>query len=598
MSPGWWCILLFHLIYHVGPVEGFSAINRPYVKLIQRQQLQHTPDTYSFLIPLINERPRPDSLVGAFVELWNDPRPLSSLIANDDRTTTDMPYCIVSDEFEIGEESFQISLYPRGRVNSLGSNLASAYLRYLPGRYGDEVDVSWRLRLRSDADRGGNNSEMKSLSVSTSGGLPRSNTTWSAAMTFCTEMESVESVGRTTDWGSSIWSASEVCNALAAGTLYAKGEMTIYDRRSGESSFALPLFQKGAMGAVIRAAKGSGAGDFRAGEVIVPRKTKGSEDEIEALRRKCVYVGVDYRIMTITDKNGNPMFSTYSLLEKSQARLALRPCGWKLQQQLWKRDRMSMDWPVEVDAGLLLNVATTRFNPDSAVPRIVSAFQRDWIAYTLALALALTPIPLTLFGKSYSSMTNRNTIKIILMDHSNAARNFVSLYDIPSASMEPTLLKGDVLLVEKFPRIYQRTKRGDVVLFQPPPALRDIVSNSGSQLSSTSLFVKRLVGIPGDQEIRLIGDNDVVINGIPAVGPDRGLCADSQEPLRLIDKLIENGRGKDINQLGDDDVFVLGDCKAVSVDSRVFGALPKQNVVGKPIARVWPLNRIKLSGLF
>jgi signal peptidase I len=164
--------------------------------------------------------------------------------------------------------------------------------------------------------------------------------------------------------------------------------------------------------------------------------------------------------------------------------------------------------------------------------------------------------------------------------------------------MEPTFLKGDVLLVEKFPGIYQRTKRGDVVLFQPPPTLQEIVLNSGSQLSSTSLFVKRLAGLPGDQDILLVGDNDVKINGNLAFGPNRSLCADSQEPLRLIDKLLENGKGKEIARLGDNDVYVLGDCKAVSVDSRVFGALPKQNIVGKPIARLWPLNRIKISGTF
>lgn len=234
---------------------------------------------------------------------------------------------------------------------------------------------------------------------------------------------------------------------------------------------------------------------------------------------------------------------------------------------------MKTEWPVEVDSGLLSKVTTTRFNTESAIPRVVSAFQRDWFTYTLAVAIALTPIPLTLF-----------------------ARNFVSLYDIPSASMEPTLLKGDVLLVEKFPGAYQRSKRGDVILFQPPPTLRDIVYNSGSQLSSTSLFVKRLAGLPGDKDIHLVDDNDVLINGLPAVGPDRSLCTD--EPLRLIDKLLENGKGKDIDQLGDEEVYVLGDCKAVSVDSRVFGTLPKKNVVGKPIARIWPLNRFKLSGPF
>jgi len=174
------------------------------------------------------------------------------------------------------------------------------------------------------------------------------------------------------------------------------------------------------------------------------------------------------------------------------------------------------------------------------------------------------------------------------------ARNAVSLYAIPSASMEPTLLKGDVLLVEKLPRVYDRIERGDIILFRPPQTLRDIVTNSGSQLSSTSLFVKRLVGLPGDTKIKLVGDNDVTVNGSPSVGPDRSLCQD--EPLRLIDKLLENGKGKDIAKLGADDVYVLGDCKAVSVDSRVFGVLPKENIVGRPVARIWPLKRFQVSG--
>jgi len=307
----------------------------------------------------------------------------------------------------------------------------------------------------------------------------------------------------------------------------------------------------------------------------VPREVRGLDADVGALKERFVYPGVDYRVMTMSDRDGNAIFSTESLGDddKAHARLALRPCGWRLQQQLWERNGMKTDWPVEVDAGLLSKVTTTRFNPESAIPRLVSAFQRDWIAYSLAIAVALTPIPLTL-----------------------AARNFVSLYDIPSASMEPTLLKGDVLLVEKFPGVYQRTKRGDVVLFKPPSALRDIVLGSGSQLSSTSLFVKRLVGLPGDENIRVADDNSVTINGVNAVGPDRGLCTD--EPLRLIDKFLENGKGKTIDRLGENDAYVLGDCKAVSVDSRVWGALPKNDIVGKPVARIWPLDRIKLSGPF
>jgi len=217
-------------------------------------------------------------------------------------------------------------------------------------------------------------------------------------------MESVESVGRTIDWGSTIWTAREVCDALTQGNLYADGDITVFDRQSGESSFALPILQKGALGAVYKAAKGASDAardgtkrSFRAGEVIVPRLTKGLEQEIEVLRQTFVYPGVDYRIMTISDKDGNPIFSTKS---HNQARIALRLCGLKLQQQLWKKNGANIDWPVEVNADLLSQVATTRFNFDSAIPRIASAFQRDWVAYSLALALAIAPIPLTLLGKS------------------------------------------------------------------------------------------------------------------------------------------------------------------------------------------------------
>ena len=574
--------------------------------------------TYSFSVPLINARPKPESFVDTFIELWNDPRPVTSLIATDDRSYVgerdvegskggaaikeEIPYCIISDEFKIENESFQILLYPRGRFvrdyssssssadGGVGtiSGFGSAYLRYLPQKYGDEIDIAWKLKLRNTAEKnndtgeeGNGNGNGSTLSISTSGGLPKSKDTWSAAMTFCNELEAVESVGRTTDWGSSTWDAQEVCDAL--GNLVAEGEMTVFDTRQGETSFSWPPLSKGGIGAVRKSATMAKLSqsqnkrrDFQVGEVIIPTEMKEFENASKKLKESFIYPGVDYRIMTMTDKDGNSIFSTRSLKddnERSQARLALRPCGWKLQQQLWQKKGMKTDWPVEVDAGILSDVTLTRFNSGSAIPRIVSAFQRDWVAYTLALTVALSPIPVTLL-----------------------ARNFVSLYAIPSASMEPTLLKGDVLLVEKLPGVYQRTKRGDVILFQPPQTLRDIVASSGSKISSTSLFVKRIVGLPGDENIRLVEDDNIQINGIQAVGPDRNMCQD--EPLRLIDRLLENGKGKEIKQLGRDDVYVLGDCKAVSVDSRVFGILPKENIVGKPVARIWPLDRIQLSGKF
>jgi len=500
---------------------------------------------------------------------------------NEKGAKEEIPYCIISDEFEIENDSFQILLFPRGKfvrdysgTDGTVTGPASAYVRYLPKKYGDEIDIAWKLRLVDESCASASGDGFKSLQVVTSGGLPKSEDTWTSAMTFCAEMEAVESVGRVMDWGSSSWSAKEVCDAL--GSIRAEGEMTVFDTRKGESLFAWPPASKGGIGAVrqsvMEASKG-GQREFRVGEVIIPTEINGCEKEIKLLREQFIYPGVDYRIMTMSDKDGNAIFSTRDLdqSDRSQAKLALRPCGWKLQAQLWQKNGMKTDWPVEVDSGLLSSLSLTRFNTGSALPRVVAAFQRDWVAYTLALVFAITPIPFAL-----------------------VARNAVSLYAIPSASMEPTLLKGDVLLVEKLPRVYDRIERGDIILFRPPQTLRDIVTNSGSQLSSTSLFVKRLVGLPGDTKIKLVGDNDVTVNGSPSVGPDRSLCQD--EPLRLIDKLLENGKGKDIAKLGADDVYVLGDCKAVSVDSRVFGVLPKENIVGRPVARIWPLKRFQVSG--
>ncbi len=51
-------------------------------------------------------------------------------------------------------------------------------------------------------------------------------------------------------------------------------------------------------------------------------------------------------------------------------------------------------------------------------------------------------------------------------------------------------------------------------------------------------------------------------------------------------KFLKDGRGKDTDRLRKEDVYVLGDCKAASVDSQVFGILPKEKIVGRLLARI------------
>jgi len=653
---------------------------------------KHYPIIESFSVPFMKERPQPKTFGSTLNQLWNDPRPVTSLVGDAVRSGSSsnnnnnningkvIPYCLWSDEFLVDRKhKFRLSLFPRGRfaaalsstsseqpdeASDSGSDsnvggYAAAYLRYIPNEYGDEVDIGWRLRLVDTRTN-------TSIPIVTSGGLPKSNTTWSAAMTFTSDNEDIESCGRCADWGSSTWLAAPVCNVLLQGgcCIEARGEITLYNNRTGESSFSSSMFQsfpllkpKGAIKAVIDSRKNAGragkptgeiiinsngdnGGDgqqqnnspvlqersFRVGEVIVPMTTidiKSTTSPIstennnnQLLREESSYCsitsGTDYRIMTMSAKDGTSIFSTNDVpqADRKHVRLAIRPCGWKLQaaqvarrEQSYKLPTTINDWPVEVEAGLLSTSALSRFNTAAAIPRVTATFQRDTAAVLFSLLLAISPIPAAL-----------------------VARNFVSLYAIPSASMDPTLQKGDVLLVEKLPNVFGRTSRGDIVLFRPPLALQDIINGGGSSSSSTnrptssssspsntksksrsnsnptnsigskSLFVKRVVGLPGDINILLDPiTKEISIDGSPAVGPDRNLCED--EPLRLIDRFLETGKGKSIEQLSNDEVFVLGDCKDVSIDSRVFGVLPKDNIEGKPLGRIWPPSRITFRQL-
>ena len=130
---------------------------------------------------------------------------------------------------------------------------------------------------------------------------------------------------------------------------------------------------------------------------------------------------------------------------------------------------------------MVVPVSTLRpitYHPAASVSRLV-AYARNVRALAVTLVIACDPLLMTLVG-----------------------RNFVELTAIPSASMDPTLQRGDVLLVEKLPAVYNRVHRGDIVLFRPTQSLQDIIRNSGGgTISPNQLFVKRLVGIPGDTDI-------------------------------------------------------------------------------------------------
>jgi signal peptidase I len=118
--------------------------------------------------------------------------------------------------------------------------------------------------------------------------------------------------------------------------------------------------------------------------------------------------------------------------------------------------------------------------------------------------------------------------------------------------------------------------------------LRDLVSQSGGRLGSRDLFVKRIAALPGDTFAVNRQSGTVQTNAQPVSTSRRDLC--DAEPLGLIQTYLSQAP-KLPQVVPTDTVQVLGDCSFVSIDSRVWGPLPVENIVGRPIVRLWPLSK-------
>ena len=157
----------------------------------------------------------------------------------------------------------------------------------------------------------------------------------------------------------------------------------------------------------------------------------------------------------------------------------------------------------------------------------------------------------------------------------------VNPYRIPSSSMEPTLhcaepgdgcaaRFSDRVLANRFIYHFKEPERGDIIVFETPPAARTRCGAGGT-------FVKRLVGLPG--EMLAVREGTVYVNGRPLDEPylDAGQRDDDSFPARRIPA---------------DRYFMMGDNRGQSCDSRVWGAIPRENVIGEVFAVYWPPQRI------
>ena len=156
---------------------------------------------------------------------------------------------------------------------------------------------------------------------------------------------------------------------------------------------------------------------------------------------------------------------------------------------------------------------------------------------------------------------------------------------IPSLSMYPSFQVGDQLAVEKVTKKIRGSKRGEVVVFNPPQTFRDGGSfkeggNSGEKKAKEAL-IKRVIALPGD--VVKITRGTLTINGSPQVEPY------TSEPASY-----EFGPVT----VPDGHVLVLGDNRNHSLDGHIWGFLPVENVIGRAVYIYWPPWRFGNDGMF
>ena len=139
-------------------------------------------------------------------------------------------------------------------------------------------------------------------------------------------------------------------------------------------------------------------------------------------------------------------------------------------------------------------------------------------------------------------------------------------YEVVGPSMQPGMFTGEDVMVNTLAYLFGGPARGDVIVFHPPSDL-------------STVYVKRVIGVPGDRiDISL---DAVYVDGVKLDEPYIYPLAPGEDENNSVFTNI---------QLGANQYYVMGDHRQDSTDSRAFGYVPRQNIIGKAEAVMWPLN--------
>jgi signal peptidase I len=152
-------------------------------------------------------------------------------------------------------------------------------------------------------------------------------------------------------------------------------------------------------------------------------------------------------------------------------------------------------------------------------------------------------------------------------------QNFVAQpYKVQQQSMEHTLEPDQYVLVDKLTPRLDTYKRGDIVVFTPPASFA---------AQDDTPFIKRVIGVGGDKvEVK---NDGVYVNGKALVEPYLYAAAPGDPP----EPTVANQESWTVPA---GELFLMGDHRENSADSRAFGTVPIANVIGRAWLRYWPIN--------
>ncbi len=153
--------------------------------------------------------------------------------------------------------------------------------------------------------------------------------------------------------------------------------------------------------------------------------------------------------------------------------------------------------------------------------------------------------------------------------------------------MIPTIEINDRVMVSKLAYRFGEPQRGDIVVFRSPYAddldgetipeavVRNVLEAIGIRTAATDDFIKRVIAVGG--ETIEIKNNHVLIDGTAIDEPylPPGTVMPDEDPVRIPKGMV----------------FVMGDNRSHSSDSRRFGPIPVSDILGKAVIRIWPLDR-------